>query len=217
MRRDRTAHAAEGARGILRGCVDADVGLARNPAELGGRYGDERRERRAVVLAAHRAVAVHHELKRRIRLETERAAETTTFRHPRFLLRGRAHYASACGRPRTVRRSSLVLLAALPGALAQKCREPQRARTSELGIGDDQVEGGMPLRTFRERQAAETARRKRCTDSLFGKPCIARAHACCVDRRGLVGYGPAFLVEPADGTPALHALTAHNQVTMCPQ
>jgi hypothetical protein len=73
----------------------------------------------------------------------------------------------------------------------------------------------MPLRTFRERQADKMARRRLGTDSLFGHPCIARAHACCVDRRGLVGYGPAFLVEPADGT--LHALTAHNQVTMRPQ
>ena len=87
-----------------------------------------------------------------------------------------------------------MVLAGLRRALPQQRRESERAGPGELGIGDDQVEHGMTLCALRERQADEPARRELGAHGVLGKPGIAQAHACGVNRRGLVGDRPAFLV-----------------------
>src|SRR5262249_29678938 len=71
----RAAAATEGSCTTGGDSVLVDLLLATHPAEPLRRHAEGARERRAVMLAAHRAVAVPHELERRVGLEGDVATQ----------------------------------------------------------------------------------------------------------------------------------------------
>ena len=87
-RAGRAAHAAESSHPVRRGLIAHQPLLARDPAKTRRRRDDESGEAGAVVLAAHRAVAVDHRAERPIQLIAQRTAQASSLGHSPLLAPG---------------------------------------------------------------------------------------------------------------------------------